>query len=307
MDRVFQEITALGGTYIAVEAQRSEGRQWVYNGTVYESPEDLAQSILSEKHYVNLLHYPYFRFPHGPTREYAPVFEICRAALLPAFTTILLKFFPEWKLSETQNYFGIGQYRASIQRAARHDYKMGKISKEQISLALAELDEAAESYKLENFCTDIKKYIKSQLQHVNYCKTLESVKREPEYSPSLPVNNSLKDREQQLCAMNSEVFDRFVRILGSKRLTKTLTNDLAPDKFERSDYYSKKGTNIRGIYNKIVGWPDISAFRGDEVHFFEVKTSDQISSSQRRMFKELIEELDLQVSVVHVIDQNIGV
>jgi hypothetical protein len=307
MVRVFQEITALGGAYIAVEVQRCEGRQWVYDGTVYDSPEDLAQFILSEKHYVNLLHYPYFHFPQGPTREYAPVYEICRAALLPAFAAILLRLIPERKLSETQNFFGFDQYRAVLQRTSEHKIRMGEISKYQLSLALAELDGAAENYKIENFCTDIEEYIKCQLQHVKYCKSLKSVKREAEYNPCLPVNKSLKEREQQLGAMNSGVFDRFVRILGSKRLTKILTNDLGSDKFERSDYYDKKETNVRGIYNKVVGWPDISAFRGEEVHFFEVKTNDQISSSQRRMFKRLIEELDLPVSVVHVIDQNKGV
>jgi hypothetical protein len=296
------EADACGTGFLHVEAEKAGKKsQWSWGGVQYGTPEATVAGILTARGYSDVLHYPYVKFPHGPTREYAPIYEICRVGLLPTFMAILERWFPNKPLAETQNFFGMGNYHASIKKINEH-YKI--VSPERaadLESALSDLEAAALDYNPGTFRNDFDLYRDTQLKHVSHCRALKSFKNEANYDSGMVVNNFLDRREEQLKKMSPEVFQTFIDALGKKRLRSILLGDLLPSDELRSDFYDDAGQRTRGLYNKIIGWPDLTMMKNGAVRLFEVKADgDSLRQSQRSMLKRLTANLGLDVSIVHL-------
>jgi len=295
------EARACGAGFIEIRAEKAgKDRGWSRGRNHYDTPEELAGAFLRDEGYTDVLHYPYVRFPHGPTREYEPIYEICRAALLHSFLSILKIHFLTTPFSGTQNFFGMGNYHAQIETMAHSHSLVAPSDNFDAAKPLRELENAAQSYNTGDFRNDFVAYLESQLSHVRQCKKLDSVKREKNYDPQLMVNNLLRMREKQLSSMNPNIFDHFVHNLGQAGFTKILVGDLIPAEAHRSNFYDANELKVRSLYNKIVGWPDLTTVHNAEVHLFEVKTDDRLSKVQKAMIENLVENVGLAVSVIRI-------
>ena len=63
---------------------------------------------------------------------------------------------------------------------------------------------------------------------------------------------------------------------------------------------------LASSYNYRAGWPDLTLVRGHEVRFVEVKTTDLIHASQRRIIQAFATPLRLDFSVAQVVPLEAG-